>query len=167
MPSTSTVPIAFLSAAWRSARCRTAKSRFRYRAASSNRCASAASFMRCSSAAERRLCVPREELDDAVDDRSVGLLRHVADARGQAAVDVVVEARDARVPPRLRAFAGPIRKDAVQHVERLAQLLRRGVRAEIDDSAPVALSREHDARIVVPDGHGDVRDRTCRPGAGR
>jgi hypothetical protein len=41
----------------------------------------------------------REELDHAVDDPPVVLLRDVADARRQAALDVVVEARDPAVRP--------------------------------------------------------------------
>ena len=63
------------------------------------------------------------------------------------------------MPARLRPLAGPVREDAVEHVERLAHLLRVRVRAEVDDAAPVALAREHDARVVVLDGDGDVRER--------
>ncbi len=97
-----------------------------------------------------------EELDHAVDDRAVVLLRHVADAGREAAFDVVVEARDARVPPRLRPLARPVGEDAVQDVERLPHLLRRRVRAEVDDPAPVPLPREHDSRVLVLHGHRDV-----------
>ena len=43
------------------------------------------------------------------DDRAVVLLRDVADAQRQAAVDVVVEARD-RVAARLRPLARPVGK---------------------------------------------------------
>src|SRR5207237_6998832 len=64
-----------------------------------------------------RLDVAGQELDHAVDDRAVVLLRDVADARRQAAVDVVVEAGNARVPPRLRAFARPVGKPEVDAVE--------------------------------------------------
>ena len=60
------------------------------------------------------------------------------------------------VPARLRSFARPVRKDAVQDVQRLPHLLRRRVRAEVDDPAPVPLPREHHARVLVLDGHGDV-----------
>src|SRR5205823_12715087 len=76
-----------------------------------------------------------EELDDAVDDLRVILLRHVAHARRQAALDVVVEARDPGVAPGLRPLAGPVREDAVEHVERLPNFLRVGVRPEVDDPA--------------------------------
>ena len=76
-----------------------------------------------------------------------------------AALDVVVEARDPGVPPRLRALARPEPEDAVEDVERLAHLLRVRVRAEVDDAAPVPLAGEHDARVVVLDGDGDVRER--------
>ena len=89
----------------------------------------------------------------------VVLLRDVAHARGQAALDVVVEARDPAVAAGLRALAGPVREDAVEHVERLAHLLRVRVRAEVDDPAPVPLAREHHARVIVLDGHRDVRER--------
>ena len=54
-----------------------------------------------------RFHVAREELDHTVDDAAVVLLRHVADARREAAVDVEVEARDAAVPARLRPLARP------------------------------------------------------------
>src|SRR6266542_4053612 len=79
--------------------------------------------------------VPREELDHLVDDLPVGLLRDVPYARRVAALDVEVEARDPGVPPRLRPLAGPVLEDAVEHVQRLAHLLRVGVRAEVDDAS--------------------------------
>ena len=102
---------------------------------------------------------PDEELDHLVDQLAVELLRDVADAGRVAALDVVVEARDAGVPARLRPLARPELEDAVEHVERLAHLLRVRVRPEVDDPAPVALAREHDARVLVLDRHGDVRER--------
>ena len=89
----------------------------------------------------------------------VVLLRHVANARRQAAIDVVVEARDARVPAGLRPLARPVREDAVQHVERLAHLLRVRVGAEVPDALPVPLAREHHARVLVLDRDRDVRER--------
>src|SRR5205085_8707126 len=92
--------------------------------------------------AEDRTRLAREELDHLVDDRAVVLLGHVPDARRETAVDVVVEARDPGVPPRLRPLARTVRKDAVQDVQRLPDLLRVRVRAEVDDAAPVPLSRE-------------------------
>src|SRR5581483_2049113 len=102
--------------------------------------------------------VAREELDHAVDDRPVVLPGDVADARREAAVDVVVEARDPGVAARLGALARPVGKDAVEDVEGLADLLRVRVRAEVPDAAPVALAREHDARILVLDRDRDVRE---------
>ena len=54
---------------------------------------------------------------------------------------------------------GPVAEHAVQHVERLAHLLRVRVRPEVDDAAAVALAREHHARVVVLDRDGDVRER--------
>ena len=106
-----------------------------------------------------RLDVPRQELDHLIDDRPVVLLRHVADAGREAAFDVVVEAGNPRVTARLRPLARPVREDAVQDVQRLAHLLRVRVRPEVDDPASVALAREHDARILVLHGDGDVRER--------
>ena len=91
--------------------------------------------------------------------RAVVLLRDVADAGREAALDVEVEARDAAVPPGLRPLARPVAEDAVQHVQRLAHLLRVRVRPEVDDAAPVPLAREHDARVVVLDRDRDVRER--------
>ncbi len=106
-----------------------------------------------------RLHVAGEELDHRLDDRAVVLLRDVADARREAAVDVVVEARNPGVTARLRPLARPVRKHTVQHVERLAHLLRVRVRAEVRDAGPVPLTREHHARELVLDGDGDVRER--------
>ena len=106
-----------------------------------------------------------EELDHALDDLAVVLLRDVPDAGRQAALDVVVEARDPRVAPRLRPLARPVREDAVQDVERLPHLLRGGVRAEVDDPAPVPLPREHDPRVLVLHRDGDVRVRLVVPQA--
>ena len=106
-----------------------------------------------------RPVVSREELDHAVDDSPVVLLRDVADAGREAALDVVVETRDAAVPPGLRPLARPVAEDAVQDVERLAHLLRVRVRPEVDDATPVPLTGEHDPRIVVLDRDRDVRER--------
>ena len=103
--------------------------------------------------------VSGEELDHLIDDRAVIVLRHVPDARRQAAVDVVVEAGDARVASGLRALAGPVRKDPVQNVEGLPDLLRVGVRPEVDDPATVALAREHHARVFVLRGDRYVGER--------
>src|SRR5207244_12181744 len=60
-----------------------------------------------------RLRVAREKLDHLVDDRAVVLFRDVADARRQAPVDVVVEARNPRVPSRVRPLAGTVREDTL------------------------------------------------------
>ena len=109
--------------------------------------------------AQDRPRLAREELDDAVDDPAVVLLRDVAHAGRRAALDVVVEARDARVPAGLRPLARPELEDAVEHVERLAHLLRVRVRAEVPDAAAVPLAGEHHARVVVLHGDRDVRER--------
>src|SRR4029077_8186490 len=97
-----------------------------------------------------------EELDHAVDQLAVALLGDVPDARGEAASDVVVEARDAAAPPRLRALAGPVREDAVQDVERLAHLRCARVRPEVADTLAVPLAGERHARVPVTERDGDV-----------
>src|SRR5207342_2013497 len=106
-----------------------------------------------------RLRVTREESDHAVDDLRVALAGDRADARSEAAVDVEVEARDPRVTARARSLARAEAEDAVEHVERLAHLLRVRVRAEVDGPAAVPLASEHDARVLVGEGHCDVRER--------
>src|SRR6185312_2970378 len=88
-----------------------------------------------------RAVVAAQELHDLVDHLAVVLLRDVPDARGVAALDVVVEAGDAAVAAGLRPLAGAVAEHAVQHVERLAHLLRVRVRAEVDDAAAMALAR--------------------------
>ena len=60
------------------------------------------------------------------------------------------------MPPRLRPLAGAVREDPVQHVERLAHLLRVRVGTEVHDAAPVPLPREHHARILVLNRDGDI-----------
>ena len=100
-----------------------------------------------------------EELDHPVDQSAVVLARDQPDAGRVAAVDVVVEAGDARAPARFRPLAGPEAEDPVEHVERLAHLLGVRVRAEVEDAAAVALAREHHARELVLDRHRDVRER--------
>src|SRR4029077_5824351 len=105
------------------------------------------------------LHVAGENLDHVVDDPPVVVRRDVADARGEAAVDVVVEARDPAVAAGLRPLTRPIAEDAVEHVERLAHLLRVRVRAEVPDAGPVPLAGKHDARVLVLDRDRDVRER--------
>jgi len=106
-----------------------------------------------------RRSVPGEKCDDAVDDAAVVLRRDRCDARGKAAVDVVVEARDPGVAPGSRALAGAEPEHSVQDVERLPHLLRVCIRTEVDRAAAVAFPREHHAGVLVLDGDGDVRKR--------
>ena len=61
--------------------------------------------------------------------------------------------------PGFGPFARPELEDAVEHVERLAHLLRVRVRAEVEDAAAVPLAREHHPRVVVLDRDRDVRER--------
>ena len=95
-----------------------------------------------------RTSLAGEELDHAVDDLAVRLLRDRADARSGAPLDMEVEARDPRVPARPRAFARPELEDAVEHVEGLAHLLRIRIRAEVDRSPPVP------SRVNITRGYG-------------
>ena len=106
-----------------------------------------------------RLRVAREEVDHAVDDPPVLLRRDLAHARGEAAVDVVVEAGDPRVPARPRPLTRAEAEGAVEHVERLAHLLRVRIRPEVHDAAAVPLAREHHARVLVLERYRDVRER--------
>ena len=106
-----------------------------------------------------------EELDHPVDDLPVPVLGDRADARRRAALDVEVEAGDARMAARLRPLAWPELEDPIEHVEGLAHLLRVRVRPEVDRSAPVTLAGEHHAGIRVGDRHRDVRERLVVPQA--
>ncbi len=58
-----------------------------------------------------------------------------------------------------RAFARAEAKGAVEHVERLAHLLRVRVRTEVHDPAAVPLSGEHHPRVLVLERHRDVGER--------
>ena len=100
-----------------------------------------------------------EKGDDAVDLGPVLLRRDRPDTRRRAPLDVEIETRDPRVPPRLRPFARPELKHPVEHVERFTHLLRIGVRPEVHRAAAVPLTGEHDAGILVGDGDRDVRKR--------
>ncbi len=106
-----------------------------------------------------RLRIAGEESDDPIDHRAVLLRRDRADARCETAVDVEVEARDPGVPPRPRPLARAEAEDAVEHVERLAHLLRVRVRAEVDGSASMPFAREHHPRVFVGESDRDVRKR--------
>ncbi len=106
-----------------------------------------------------RPVVAGEKLDHLLDQVAIVLLRDVPDAGRVAAFDVEVEARDPAAPPGLRSLARPVAKDAVQDVECLAHGLRVRVRTEVDDTAAMPLSREHDPWEVVLDRDGDVGER--------
>jgi hypothetical protein len=106
-----------------------------------------------------RLSVPGEEVDHPVDDLSVVLRRDLANARREAAVDVVIEARDPGVATGPRALAGAKTEGPVEDIERLANLLRVRIRAEVHDPAAVPLAREHHARVFVLQRHSDVGKR--------
>ena len=101
----------------------------------------------------------REEVDDAVDRLAVLLLGLVADARRAAALDVEVQARRAAAPARLGRRARAEGEDLLQQVERAADLLGVGVRAEVRAVLAMALAREVHAREVLVE-----RDREERIG---
>ena len=107
-----------------------------------------------------------EEVDDRLDVAPVLLAVDVADARRLAALDVVVEARNPRSPPRLRALAGPVLEQLAEQVERLAHPARARERPEVDAAGAVALAGEVDARKLLVQAHPHVRDRTCRRAGG-
>ena len=98
----------------------------------------------------------RQEVDDLVDQRAVVLLGDVADARRQAALDVVVEARDAGRPARLGPLAGTAREDPPDQAERVAHLVRVREGPEVEPVAAVALAREVDARVLLVEADRDV-----------
>src|SRR3954451_7620650 len=100
---------------------------------------------------------PGEEGHDAVDRLVVLLGRHVADAGRPAALDVVVQARGARAPPRLDALAGAEEEDLAQKVQRAAYALGVRVGAEVDAVAAVALAREVNPRELLVHRDGDER----------
>jgi hypothetical protein len=100
---------------------------------------------------------PGEEGHDAVDRLVVLLARDVADAGRPAALDVVVQARRARAPPRLDALAGTEEEDLAQQVERAAHALGVRVGPEVDAVAAVALAREVDAREFLVHRDRDER----------
>ena len=82
MPRTSAEPMLRRSATWRSDRCRTAMSRLRYRAASSNSCACRGALHRLLEPALERPHPARQELDHPVDDGAVLLARRCSRRTG-------------------------------------------------------------------------------------
>ena len=97
-----------------------------------------------------------EEGDDRLDAAAVLLLRHVAHARGLAALDEVVEAGAATRAAGLGAVAGAELEDLAQQVERLPYSLRIAEWPEVGAAAAVLLAREVDAREVLVEGDRDV-----------
>src|SRR5262249_54485663 len=99
----------------------------------------------------------REELDDLVDQRPVVLLADVADARRQAAADVVVEARHAGWPPRLRPLAGAAREDLVDQAQRVADLVCAREGPEVQAVVAMGLACEVDPWVFLVEADPDVR----------
>src|ERR1700733_10329668 len=91
------------------------------------------------------LVAARQERDHAVDRLAVPLLVDVADTRGLAALDVVVQARRARATPGLRTVARAEHEDLAEHLKRRPHPLGVAVRTEVGAVAAVALAREVDA----------------------
>ena len=136
---------------------RTARRRLRSSVACSNSSAAAAARMRASRSRSIAREAAREEVDHAVDALAVVLPGDVADAGRLAALDVVVEARAAAAPPRLRTRAGAEHEHLREHLERRAHALGVGVRAEVGASGAVALAGEVHARIVLVERDRDER----------
>ena len=172
MPITSTVTPACLSAACRSLSCgsRTAGSgsarpprsapRLRRRASSAPARGRSASSRRRGSRSRRR--------------RSRGRPRGRSRRRtAPCSARCGSRGRGSPNASRLRPLAGTKLEGPVQHVERLAHLLRIRVGAEVDGPPPVALAREHDAGVFVLDRDGSVgndlssRSRTLNGGRWR
>ena len=102
---------------------------------------------------------PGQEVDHAVDPLAVVLAADVADARGLAPLDVVVEARRAASTARLGALARAEQEHLAEHLERRADSLGVAVRAEVGPVATVALAREVHPREVLVERDRDVRVR--------
>ena len=99
---------------------------------------------------------PGQEGDDRLDVLAVLLLGHVPHARRLAALDEVVQARAARLAAGLLALAGAVLEHLAQQLERLADALGAGERAEVDPVAAVLLAGEDHPRVVLLHRHGDV-----------
>ncbi len=93
---------------------------------------------------------------DAVDRLAVLRLVDVADAGRAATLDVVVQARRARVAAGLRPLARAQLEDLAQQVERAAHALGARVRPEVRAVALVPLAREVDARELLVSADRDV-----------
>ena len=104
-----------------------------------------------------RLEAPAEEVDHPVDARAVLLLGDVSNARGTAALDVVVQAGTAAAASRLGAGAGAEHEHLRQHLERAPHALGVRVGAEVGAARMVALAREVHARVGLVEGDGDER----------
>ena len=94
---------------------------------------------------QQRLLLAFEEEHDLVDRPIVILLGLIADARRQAALDVVLQAR-ALAPAVDRLAAGPQRKDQTHQVDQLAQPVRVRVRPEVARPVVADHAREDDPR---------------------
>jgi hypothetical protein len=96
-----------------------------------------------------RAGVSTKKRDHRVDHFPVRLTRDRANARRRTAFDVEVETRRARVATWRWPLAGAKLEDAVEHIQRLAHLLRVRVRAEVHGAPPMSLTREHHPRVLV------------------
>jgi hypothetical protein len=101
----------------------------------------------------------REEVHDRLDVSPVLLALDVAYARRLAALDVVVEARNARASPGLGPLTGPVLEQLPEQVERLPHAAGARERPEVDAAGAVALAGEvHPGELLV-EAHADVRVR--------
>ena len=94
---------------------------------------------------QQRFLFTFEEQHDLVDRSVVLFFGLIADARREATLDVILQARTL-APPVDRFAAGPQRKDRTHEIDQLAQAVRVGVRAEIARAVVSNETREDDAR---------------------
>src|SRR6201999_2396732 len=90
------------------------------------------------------------------DPRAVLVLGDLADAGCPAALDVVIEARRARVAPGFGALAGAEEEYLAEQIQRPAHARGGAVGAEVGAFALVLLTREIDARKVLVQADRDV-----------
>ena len=100
---------------------------------------------------------PRQEVDHTLDARPVVLLRDVPHAGSLTPLDVVVQARTAAAPARLRPGAGAEHEHLCQHLQRRPHPLGVRIRPEVGATAAVALAREVHPRELLVEGDRDER----------
>jgi hypothetical protein len=98
----------------------------------------------------------REEVDDRVDVATVLIAADVSDTRRPTALDEVVEAGTAGAASGLGPLAGPELEQLAEQVERLADPLGTGERAEVGAPGAVLLASEVDPRVLLVEADADI-----------